>query len=115
MNHLNRKYLILSLIVVIVLGSVGGWKWHEAKKERDRQALIHMGDDLKKAFDDYKNTVDEVEAYTDMAHEYTTLITSILDGDVTDTESIRNACQMEEKLMKRYPDIYNEPSSVCSK
>jgi len=106
----------LGIVVLIIAGGFGGKYLYDQKKEKDRQALIHMGDDLKKAFSDYDESIKEINKNGDLATEYTKLMESIINETVSSDElesTKKKACEMEKDLMKIYPTVYTEPSSVC--
>lgn len=112
----SKNWWTLIIIIVLIGGSIGGKLLYDAKKERDRQDLIHMGDELDKAWSDYEDSINEIDKNQDIAEEYTNLMESILDDDIASSEleeTIIKACEMESKLMELYPTVYNEPSSVC--
>lgn len=114
---INKKRWVIGLIVILVIGgSIGGKLLYDAKKERDRQELIHMGDRLRDAQEKYDKTIEEINQNYSMAEEYTELMISINDSAVPTSElkgSIDRACELEEKLMETYPSVYTESSELC--
>lgn len=55
---------------------------YDQKKERDRQELIHMGDRLDTAWDNYEETTKQLEEDKALAEEFTDLMIQIVDGKV---------------------------------
>ncbi|MGN7359997.1 hypothetical protein ACTHPF_26830 [Paenibacillus sp. SAF-054] len=75
-----------------------------------------MGDDLEKAWSKYQEGVDEINKNGELAKEYTDLMIKIIDGNLPKNElqeTTKKACKLEKELMKIYPTVYKEPSSVC--
>lgn len=112
----SKKWWVLLVVVLLIGGSIGGKILYDAKKERDRQDLLHIGDRLEKSLSDYKNTVNQINEDKELAEEYTNLMESIVDEDFAASEldeMTAKACKMESELMEIYPTVYTEPSSVC--
>ncbi|MFD2411999.1 hypothetical protein [Paenibacillus rhizoplanae] len=112
----SKKWWVLLVVVLLIGGSIGGKILYDAKKERDRQDLLHIGDRLEKSLSDYENTVNQINDDKELAEEYTNLMESIIDEDFAASEldeMIAKACKMESELMEIYPTVYKEPSSVC--
>lgn len=115
---MKSKVVIFSIAIVVIVLGVVGWQWYEKKKEEDRLALINMGSDLRRAFDEYEAAVNEIEAKRTLAEEYSDLMTSILEGKLSGdelTSAEKKACEIEAELMVLYPTIFDEPSSLCRK
>ncbi|MEK5477563.1 hypothetical protein NYE70_11520 [Paenibacillus sp. FSL R5-0407] len=115
--HYFKKWWVWAIILVIVAaGTLIGKSMYDKKKEADRQALIHMGDQLDAAWDKYEKGMQDIEADGALAEEYTDLMTMIVDGRVPEDEideAKAKACKMEKELMTIYPTVYKEPSSLC--
>lgn len=81
----------------------------KTEREKTHESLLHMGDDLKNAVDDYEEAVSGTGAARNLMGEYRELSTSMNSPDFDDTkaEQVQNRMmQIVGQLKEMFPDLY---------
>lgn len=112
LRFLKSGWFWIIVLVVTFIVSIGGPVLTAYLEEQRRQDLIHMGDRIDKAFEDYQDILEEQK----LIDEYDILMTSITENRVPAEDlrdSIERACSIELQLMELYPTAFTKPSTIC--
>lgn len=112
---IGRAATFLTNPVGLAVGAVGlltaGVIAYKRHNEQARQSLIHMGEDLKTAFDGYSAIQEQTEETQKLTKEYDRLRQKISDSKTPAdelTEAKRKLADIESTLLEMYPEIIDK-------